>query len=104
MLEKALFRWRRKRKGLRGLQAESVTDTQPMEEENCIEEEFFRISREQAEDRVQRSVVRVQAMFRSYRTQQEYRRIKLAYNQANVCMLISLNELNSFFYNKTLVT
>ncbi|GFZ13922.1 calmodulin-binding transcription activator 5 [Actinidia rufa] len=45
-------------------------------------EDFFRASRNQAEERVERSVVRVQALFRSKRAQQEYQRMKLAYNEA----------------------
>lgn len=84
VLEKAVLRWRLKRKGLRGLQAESPMTVAMVEEENCVEEDFYRISREQAEERVKRSVVRVQAMFRSYRAQQQYRRIKLAHNQAKL--------------------
>ncbi|THU69013.1 hypothetical protein C4D60_Mb08t09870 [Musa balbisiana] len=85
VLEKAVLRWRLKRKGLRGIQVEATkemkVDTMP---ESTGEEEFFRISRKQAEERVQRSVVRVQAMFRSYRAQQEYRRMKMAHEQAEL--------------------
>ncbi|XP_058083699.1 calmodulin-binding transcription activator 6 isoform X2 [Magnolia sinica] len=83
VLEKAVLRWRLKRKGLRGLQvepAEPVTATQA--QENDVEEDFYRISRKHAEDRVERSVVRVQAMFRSYQAQKEYRRMKLVFDQA----------------------
>ncbi|CAA7399874.1 unnamed protein product [Spirodela intermedia] len=85
VLEKAVLRWRLKRKGLRGLQIEA--DEVPAaagEEMNVIEEDFFRASREQAEERVNRSVVRVQAMFRSHRAQQEYRKMKLAHDQAQL--------------------
>ncbi|CAL9154490.1 calmodulin-binding transcription activator CBT-like [Musa acuminata AAA Group] len=85
VLEKAVLRWRLKRKGLRGIQVEATktmkVDTMP---ESTGEEDFFRISRKQAEERVQRSVVRVQAMFRSYRAQQEYRRMKMAHEQAEL--------------------
>ncbi|KAG1371335.1 Calmodulin-binding transcription activator CBT [Cocos nucifera] len=88
VLEKAILRWRLKRKGLRGVQVESKEAMKvDMEEEGTGEEDFFRISREQAEERVQRSVIRVQAMFRSHRAQQEYRRMKLAHEQANVVLL-----------------
>ncbi|MQM03550.1 hypothetical protein Taro_036330, partial [Colocasia esculenta] len=83
VLEKAVLRWRLKRKGLRGLQVDSSRASSTDDKEgNCGEEDFYRISREQAEDRVNRSVVRVQAMFRSYHAQQEYRKMKLAYDQA----------------------
>lgn len=88
VLEKAILRWRLKRKGLRGIQVENAEamklDTTP---ESTGEEEFFRLSREQAEERVRRSVVRVQSMFRSYRAQQEYRRMKMTYEQAQVALL-----------------
>ncbi|KAG1338762.1 Calmodulin-binding transcription activator CBT [Cocos nucifera] len=85
VLEKAVLRWRLKRKGLRGIQ---IVPKEPMkvdtEEESTSEEEFFKISREQAEERMKRSVIWVQAMFRSYRAQQEYRRMKLAHEQAKL--------------------
>ncbi|CAL9162258.1 unnamed protein product [Musa hybrid cultivar] len=83
VLEKALLRWRLKRKGLRGIQVKTPK-TMNMTPENTGEEEFYRISRVQAEERMQRSVVRVQAMFRSYRAQQEYRRMKMAHEQAKL--------------------
>ncbi|KAK4744555.1 hypothetical protein SAY87_010867 [Trapa incisa] len=85
VLEKAILRWRLKRKGFRGLHVEpgelvANQDTQ----EGKIEEDFFHISRRQAEERVERSVVRVQAMFRSKKAQEEYRRMKLAHNEAKL--------------------
>ncbi|XP_016197973.1 calmodulin-binding transcription activator 5 isoform X2 [Arachis ipaensis] len=80
VVEKALLRWRLKRKGLRGLHVNNADQKQ----EGDGEEEFFRIGRKQAEERVERSVVRVQAMFRSKKAQQDYRRMKLALNQANL--------------------
>ncbi|XP_072956949.1 calmodulin-binding transcription activator CBT [Typha angustifolia] len=85
ILEKAILRWRLKRKGLRGIQVES-TEAMRIDAEpgNIGEEEFYRISQGQAEERVTRSVVRVQAMFRSYRAQQEYRRMKLVHEQAKL--------------------
>ncbi|KAJ6820592.1 calmodulin-binding transcription activator 6-like [Iris pallida] len=86
VLEKAILRWRLKKKGLRGIKTE---ETEAMrvdmeQEDNVMEQDFFRIGREQAEDRMQRSVVKVQAIFRSYRAQQEYRRIKLAHQHAKL--------------------
>ncbi|KAK4786976.1 hypothetical protein SAY86_010809 [Trapa natans] len=85
VLEKAILRWRLKRKGFRGLHVESselVTDQAAQEGET--EEDFFHISRRQAEERVERSVVRVQAMFRSKKVQADYRRMKMAHNKAKV--------------------
>ncbi|CAI0467083.1 unnamed protein product [Linum tenue] len=83
VLEKVILRWRLKRKGLRELKVEPVEaieeDGQPID----AEEEFFKTGRKQAEERVERAVVTVQAMFRSKKAQAEYRRMKLAYNEAS---------------------
>ncbi|ESR32661.1 hypothetical protein CICLE_v10004273mg [Citrus x clementina] len=86
VLEKAILRWRLKRKGFRGLQVdrvevEAVSDPN---HEGDAEEDFYRASRKQAEERVERSVVRVQSMFRSKKAQEEYRRMKLAHDQAKL--------------------
>ncbi|PSR92522.1 Calmodulin-binding transcription activator 5 like [Actinidia chinensis var. chinensis] len=82
VLEKAILRWRLKRRGFRGLQVspDEAVVIDPKQESDV--EDFFRASRNQAEERVERSVVRVQALFRSKRAQQEYQRMKLAYNEA----------------------
>ncbi|KAL8216325.1 hypothetical protein R6Q57_023162 [Mikania cordata] len=83
VLEKAILRWRLKRKGFRGLQVAPDED-EGVKEEGVGEESFFHASRKQAEERVERSVVRVQAMFRSKRAQEEYRKMKLELNQTSV--------------------
>ncbi|KAK9161719.1 hypothetical protein Syun_008060 [Stephania yunnanensis] len=85
VLEKAILRWRQRRKGFRGLQVETtkMDVVEPKQEEDA-EEDFFRISRKQAEDRIDRSVTKVQALFRSRRAQQEYQRMKMAYCQAQL--------------------
>ncbi|RWR95208.1 calmodulin-binding transcription activator 5 isoform X2 [Cinnamomum micranthum f. kanehirae] len=83
VLEKAILRWRKKRKGLRGLPAEPAIASGAEEvQEDDVEEDFYQLSRKQAEERVERSVVRVQAMFRSHQAQKEYRRMKIAFDQA----------------------
>ena len=88
VLEKAIIRWRLRRKGFRGLQVAPSNDDEEDEiKENIAEESFFQASRKQAEERVERSVVRVQAMFRSKRAQEEYRKMKLEHNQASVCIM-----------------
>ncbi|KAI3730101.1 hypothetical protein L6452_18777 [Arctium lappa] len=84
VLEKAIIRWRLKRKGFRGLRVAPNEDDEDEKQEISGEEKFFQSSRKQAEERVERSVVRVQAMFRSKRAQEEYRKMKLAHNQAAV--------------------
>ncbi|MED6110264.1 hypothetical protein PIB30_041308 [Stylosanthes scabra] len=87
VLEKVILRWRLKRKGFRGLQVNPDEEMKDEKQESGIEEDFFRTSRRQAEERVERSVVRVQAMFRSKKAQEEYRRMKLAHNQAQICVV-----------------
>ncbi|KAL2603876.1 hypothetical protein AAZV13_09G036100 [Glycine max] len=92
VLEKVILRWLLKRKGFRGLQV-NPAEEETQESDTIAEEDFFRTSRKQAEERVERSVIRVQAMFRSKKAQEEYRRMKLTHNQA---MLDELEEfLNS---------
>lgn len=83
VLEKAILRWRLKRKGFRGLQVNINEEVNDQKQENCVEEDFFQASRKQAEERVERSVVKVQAMFRSKRSQEEYRRMKLEHTKAS---------------------
>lgn len=88
VVEKAILRWRLKRRGFRGLCVNPVQGMADQEEtESDIEEDFFRTGRKQAEERVERSVVRVQAMFRSKKAQVDYRRMKLVHNQAKVSYL-----------------
>ncbi|KAK6146220.1 hypothetical protein DH2020_020089 [Rehmannia glutinosa] len=82
ILEKAILRWRLKRKGFRGLQVQPDVTCEDNDQESDAEENFFQASRKQAEERVERSVVRVQAMFRSRRAQEDYRRMKLEHNKA----------------------
>lgn len=84
VLDKAILRWRLKRKGFRGLHVDPIEADSCQKQESDTEEDFYRASRKQAEDRVDRSVVRVQAMFRSKKAQEEYRRMKLTHNQARV--------------------
>lgn len=82
VVEKAILRWRLKGKGFRGLQIPEEATKDPEQEGEV--EEFFKASRKQAEERIERSVIRVQAMFRSKRAQEDYRRMKLAHNKATV--------------------
>ncbi|KAF7837744.1 calmodulin-binding transcription activator 5-like isoform X1 [Senna tora] len=84
VLEKAILRWRLKRKGFRGLQVNPVQEMGNQKQESDTEEDFYRAGQKQATERVERSVVRVQAMFRSKKAQEEYRRMKLAHNQAKL--------------------
>ena len=54
-----MLRWRLKRRGFRGLQVKTVeAGTGDQDQQSDVEEEFFRAGRKQAEERVERSVVR----------------------------------------------
>ncbi|KAL2921194.1 Calmodulin-binding transcription activator 5 [Bienertia sinuspersici] len=91
VLEKALLRWRLRRKGFRGLKVEIKEPVDDEKRESDAEEDFYRASRKQAEERVEKAVVRVQSMFRSKQAQQEYRRMKLAHTQAQLEYEDSIN-------------
>ncbi|XP_006658566.1 calmodulin-binding transcription activator CBT [Oryza brachyantha] len=87
IVEKAILRWRKKRKGLRGIASGMpvvMTVDAEAEPASTAEEDFFQAGRQQAEDRFNRSVVRVQALFRSYKAQQEYRRMKVTHEEAKL--------------------
>jgi hypothetical protein len=84
VLEKAVLRWRLKRKGFRGLHIDPIEADPDPKHESDTEEDFYRASRMQAEERIERSVVRVQALFRSKKAQEEYRRMKITHNEAKV--------------------
>lgn len=73
------MRWRQKRKLFIGLQ---VSEAEEAEEK--AEEDFYKASQRQAEERLERSVVRVQAMFRSKKAQEDYRRMKLTHEETQV--------------------
>jgi len=84
ILEKAILRWRHKGKGLRGIGADNEISSEDAEPESDNEEDFFKIGRKYAEERVERSIIRVQAMYRSYQARAEYRRMKQCHNQAQL--------------------
>lgn len=88
VLEKVILRWRFKRRGFRGLQVNPTEAVSDQGRESDTEEDFYKTSQKQAEDRVERSVVRVQALFRSKKAQDEYRAMKLAHNRAKVSGLV----------------
>ncbi|XP_043721611.1 calmodulin-binding transcription activator 5-like isoform X2 [Telopea speciosissima] len=82
IFEKAILRWRKKRRGFRGLQVQVAEAPGVNQSQESDVEDFVRIGRKQVEERMQRSVVRVQALFRSKQAQMEYRKMKLAHSQA----------------------
>lgn len=84
VLEKVILRWRLKRKGFRGLQINPIEAEDDQCQGSDAEEDFYKASQKQAEERIERAVVCVQSMFRSKKAQEEYRRLKLAHSQATV--------------------
>jgi hypothetical protein len=76
VLEKAVLRWRQRRKGLRGYQVEA----------NQVQgsEDFLRIGRKQAEESVERATVLVQSMVKSGTAREQYRRMQDNFKQAQV--------------------
>lgn len=88
VLEKVILRWRLRRKGFRGLQITTDEAVEEQRQDTYVEEAYYISSRKQAEERVEKAVIRVQSMFRSKKAQQEYRRMKLAYDLATVCELV----------------
>ncbi|GMH29145.1 hypothetical protein Nepgr_030988 [Nepenthes gracilis] len=102
VLEKAVLRWRMKRRGFRGLQigpSEALVD---QKQESDTEEDFFQASRRQAEEHVVKAVVCVQSMFRSKQAQEEYTRMKLAHDAAmheseesQLCYLLGVDRVDA---------
>ncbi|KAI5073595.1 hypothetical protein GOP47_0011608 [Adiantum capillus-veneris] len=76
VLEKAILRWRQRRKGLRGYQPEV-----PVSVESKDGSDFLQIGRKQAEDALDRAVLLVQSMVRSKLARQQYRRMKEIFDQ-----------------------
>lgn len=79
VLEKALLRWRQKKKGLRGFQADVAPSNEGLDSDD-----FLKIGRKQAEENFDRALVRVQAMVRSRLARQQYRRMLENANQAKL--------------------
>ncbi|CAL0334454.1 unnamed protein product [Lupinus luteus] len=84
VVEKAILRWRLKRRGLCGFKVNLVQEVEDIKHGNETEEDFFRAGRKQAEERVERHVACVKAMISSKKAQEEYRRMKLAHFQAKL--------------------
>ena len=76
VLEKAVLRWRQRRKGLRGYQVEA----------NQVQsnDDFLMIGRKQAEDSVERAAVLVQSMVKSGSAREQYKRMQENFKQAQV--------------------
>jgi calmodulin-binding transcription activator len=80
IVEKVILRWRRKRRGLRGFQAEkqlegpSQSQIQPAGVED--EYDFLKDGRKQAEGRLQRALARVHSMTQYPEARDQYRRLQ----------------------------
>eukprot|EP00252_Welwitschia_mirabilis_P011035 TRINITY_DN2481_c0_g1_i1.p1 TRINITY_DN2481_c0_g1~~TRINITY_DN2481_c0_g1_i1.p1 ORF type:complete len:943 (+),score=220.16 TRINITY_DN2481_c0_g1_i1:240-3068(+) len=97
VLEKAVLRWRQKKKGLRGLQVKGNVSVEALEPgvDSDPMEDFFRMGRKQAEERMERSVIRVQSMYRSYQARKEYKAMKENYMRAQLQFQQVMNAENS---------
>ncbi|KAL5541926.1 hypothetical protein UlMin_009636 [Ulmus minor] len=84
VLEKVILRWRLKRKGFRGLQVNPTEATAEQGHKSDTEEDFYKTSQKQANERVEKAVVKVQSLFRSKKAQEEYQMMKLAHYQAKL--------------------
>lgn len=79
VLEKAVLRWRQRRKGLRGYQPEANFSI-----EGKDNDDFLKVGRKKVEDSLDRAVVLVQSMVRSRLARQQYRRMQENFKQAKV--------------------
>jgi hypothetical protein len=84
IFEKAILRWRLKRRGFRGLRGNPIEAYPDQRQAGDTVEDFYLASQKQAEEHIQRSVEQVQVMILSKTAQQEYRRMKMTHDQARV--------------------
>ncbi|KAI5076380.1 hypothetical protein GOP47_0008445 [Adiantum capillus-veneris] len=82
IVEKAILRWRRKRRGLRGF--ESVALTVNVQGESVADDDFLKAGRKQIEAGLEKALARVQSMVRSPEAQEQYRRLLDGYQKAKV--------------------
>ncbi|XP_056163278.1 calmodulin-binding transcription activator 3-like isoform X2 [Syzygium oleosum] len=75
IMEKAILRWRRKRKGLRAFQVEKRVGDDHGGDERTDEYDFLRIGRKQKFDGVQRALARVKSMVRDPKARDQYMRL-----------------------------
>lgn len=82
ILEKAILRWRRKGKGLRGFHKRI-----PSSDENCAldsdgDDDFLKAGRKQIEAGLEKALARVQSMVRSPEAREQYRRLLNGFQMA----------------------
>lgn len=78
IVEKVILRWRRKRRGLRGFQAEKLLEGPSQIQPAGVEDEydFLKDGRNQAEGRLQRALARVHSMTQYPEARDQYRRLQ----------------------------
>lgn len=78
IVEKVILRWRRKRRGLRGFQAEKQIEGPSQIQPAGVEDEydFLKDGRKQAEGRLERALARVHSMTQYPEARDQYRRLQ----------------------------
>ncbi|KAK3127743.1 hypothetical protein QOZ80_7AG0577870 [Eleusine coracana subsp. coracana] len=78
IVEKVILRWRRKRRGLRGFQAEKLLEGPSQIQPSGVQDEydFLKDGRKQAEGRLQRALARVHSMTQYPEARDQYRRLQ----------------------------
>lgn len=86
IVEKAILRWRRKGKGLRGFCADGTAQNGTMVEQvtNDGDDDFLKAGRKQTEIGLEKAVARVRSMARSPEARDQYRRLLESYQKTKV--------------------
>eukprot|EP00250_Pteridium_aquilinum_P015682 c22699_g1_i1 orf=609-3917(+) len=82
IVEKAILRWRRKGRGLRGF--ESVAATENAQGGSDGDDDFLKAGRKQIEAGLEKALARVQSMVRSPEAREQYRRLLDGYQKTKV--------------------
>lgn len=96
IVEKAILRWRRKGKGLRGFCADDSAKLRVTDESwESDGDDFLKAGRKQTEAGLEKALARVQSMVRSPEARDQYRRLVESYQKAMVGDVTSPNTPNS---------
>ncbi|MCO5597663.1 hypothetical protein L7F22_051744 [Adiantum nelumboides] len=83
IVEKAILRWRRKGRGLRGFESVALT-VDNAQGESAADDDFLKAGRKQIEAGLEKALARVQSMVRSPEAQEQYRRLLDGFQKAKV--------------------
>lgn len=82
IVEKAILRWRRKGRGLRGFESAALTNND--QGGSDADDDFLKAGRKQIEAGLEKALARVQSMVRSPEAQEQYRRLLAGYQKTKV--------------------